>query len=318
VILVVSHPADDHAVGVLAVLERGGHPAVLVDTAQFPRHASLTQRFGRGQSRFDLCVDGQHVELGACKTAWWRRPQPFTLHDGIAPDVASFAYTECHEAVAGLWAALDLTWVNPPGLDEIAHHKPYQLAVAAELGLPIPRTVITNDPDEARRFADELGAERTVYKTFLASEEHWRETRVLHDAELQLLDRVQLAPVIFQEYVPALADIRVTAVGERLFATAISTPPGGYEVDYRMDLDGAAFKPTKLPAETERQIHALMQRLGLVYGALDLRRTPEGEDVFLEINPAGEWLFVEERTGQPLTQAMAELLVELDRGQTAE
>jgi glutathione synthase/RimK-type ligase-like ATP-grasp enzyme len=313
VILVVSHPADDHAVGVLAVLDRGGHPSVLVDTSQFPSNAALTERFGAGAPSYDLVVGSSRVDLAACRVAWWRRPQPFTLHAGIAPESASFTYTECHEAVAGLWASLDLTWVNPPGLDEMAHHKPYQLAVATEVGLPIPRTVITNDPAEARRFADELGPGRTVYKTFLASEDHWRETRLLHVGELAMLDRVRLAPVIFQELVPALADVRVTVLGQRLFATSISASPGGYELDYRMDLAGASFAPTEVPVETQEGIHALMQRLGLVYGAVDLRRTHDGEHIFLEINPAGEWLFVEERTGQPITEAMAELLIELDR-----
>jgi glutathione synthase/RimK-type ligase-like ATP-grasp enzyme len=312
VILVVSHAADDHAVGVLAVLARRGHDAVLVDTAQFPAGASLVERFGAGAPAYELAFNGQRIDLCGCRAAWWRRPQPYTLHDGIAPGVASFTYTECNEAVAGLWAALDLTWVNRPELDEVAHHKPYQLAVAAEVGLRIPRTLITNDPGEARRFVDELGLGRVIYKTFLATEEHWRETRLVREEELAVLDRVRLAPVIFQELVPG-ADIRVTAVGERLFATAITAAPGGYDLDYRMDLPGATFQPTELSAEISEGLRALMRRLGLLYGAIDLRRTADGEYVFLEINPAGEWMFVEQRSGQPITEAVADFLIDLDR-----
>ena len=312
-ILVVSHLADDHAVGVLAALDRVGHPAVLVDTARFPSNASLTQGFDDGHRSYEFSIGGVRIDLGACRAGWWRRPQPFTLQPGISPDVISFTYSECHEAVAGLWAALGLKWVNPPQLDEVAHHKPYQLAVATAVGLPIPRTVITNNPDVARRFIAELGPERTVYKTFLASQQCWRETRVVRPDELEMLDRVRLAPVIFQEYVPAVADIRVTVVGQKMFATAISAAPDGYKLDYRMDMDGASFKPTDLPLKTEKAIHALMERLGLVFGAVDLRRTPDRGDVFLEVNPAGEWRFVEERTDQPITQAVADLLADLDR-----
>ena len=119
--------------------------------------------------------------------------------------------------------------------------------------------------------------------------------------------------MIFQEYVAADADIRVTAVGETFFATSINATRGGYDVDYRMDLAGASFTPTDLPPETERGLRALMKRLGLVYGAIDLRRTRDG-DVFLEINPAGEWHFVEDRTGQPITETVARLLITLDAG----
>jgi glutathione synthase/RimK-type ligase-like ATP-grasp enzyme len=313
VILVVSHPADDHAVGVLAALAQSGHPAVLVDTAHFPSNGALTQCFEDGRYRFELILDGRRIDLEACRAAWWRRPQPFTLQAGIAPDASSFTYSECYEAVAGLWAALDLAWVNLPANDETAHHKPYQLAVAAKVGLPIPRTVITSDPAVAQAFIAELGPQRTIYKTFLATEQCWRETRLVRPEEMAMLDQVRLAPVIFQEFIPAVSDIRATVVGERIFATAISANPAGYAVDYRMDMAGAQFRPSELPAETEAKIHALMARLGLVYGAIDLRRTPDGRHVFLEVNPAGEWRFVEERTEQPITQAMAELLARLDQ-----
>jgi glutathione synthase/RimK-type ligase-like ATP-grasp enzyme len=315
VVLVVSHAADEHAAAVLRAIEDRRHPAVLVDTARFPANAALTQRFGAGPPRYELALDGRRIDLGECHAGWWRRPQPFTLHSGIAADVASFAYTECHEAVAGLWAALGLRWVNQPERDEVAHHKPYQLAVAAEVGLAIPRTLISNDPDAVRAFATEVAPSAVIFKTFLATEAHWRETRLLRSSDLAWLERLPLAPVIFQAFVPATDDLRVTIVGDRIFATAIRAAEGGYALDYRLDLAGAAFQPTALAAETEAKLRTLMSRLGLAYGAVDLRRTPDGGEVFLEINPAGEWRFVEERTDQPITDAMADLLVELDAAQ---
>lgn len=311
-ILLVSHSADDHATGVLAALQRAGHPAVIVDTAKFPSEASLTQRFGHGVASYLYTTDDHAVDLGACRAAWWRRPQPYTLHPGLDPTVTGFAYTECHEAVAGLWAALDVTWVNRPELDEVAHHKPFQLATATKIGLAIPQTVITTDPEAAREFVALRGAERTVYKTFLATEQHWRETRILQENEIAMLDQVRLAPVIFQEYVGASTDIRATVIGDRIIAAAITASSRGYSTDYRMDMDAARFEPTTLPTQTERQLHELMRRLGLIYGAIDLRLTDAGVYVFLEVNPAGEWRFIEERTGQPITEAVAQLLATLD------
>jgi len=56
----------------------------------------------------------------------------------------------------------------------------------------------------------------------------------------------------------------------------------------------------------------LLKHAGLRYGAIDMRRTPDGRYVFLEVNPAGQWRFVEEVTGQPITAAMASLLTDLD------
>lgn len=284
----------------------------MVDTADFPARSSLVERFAESGAQFELTVGGRPVNLAKCRAGWWRRPLPYTLHDGIAKDAASFTYTECNEAIAGMWAALDIVWVNQPELDEQAHHKPYQLAVAAEVGLPIPETLITNDPHAARDFIDRFGLEQTIYKTFVATEQNWRETRMMRPGELEILDQVRLAPVIFQEFVPAVKDLRVTVVGEEMFCAAISAPPDGYQIDYRMDLEGASFEPADLPVEVEKGLGALMQRLGLVYGAIDMRKTREGRHVFLEVNPAGEWLFVEERTGQPITEAMAKLLIKMD------
>ncbi|MGQ0678627.1 MAG: MvdC/MvdD family ATP grasp protein [Actinomycetota bacterium] len=312
-ILVVSHRADPHADAVLALLRQIGHPVVLFDTSGFPKRSSVMERFGPEGTSFELISDGRRIDLAACRAGWWRRPLLHELHDGLAPGVAAFTYTECSEALAGMWASLDIAWVNPPALDEQAQHKPYQLALAAELGLAVPDTLITNDPACARAFIERHGVGNTIYKTFLATEEHWRETRVVREQELPALDSVRLAPVIFQRYIPAVEDLRVTVVGEQVFPAAIRPAAGGYQIDYRMDLEGASYRPTELPDAVEKGLRRLMERLGLVYGAIDMRLTPEGEYVFLEVNPAGEWLFVEERTAMPITQCMANLLMRLDR-----
>jgi glutathione synthase/RimK-type ligase-like ATP-grasp enzyme len=311
-ILILSHPADEHAMRVLEVLRREHHAAVLLDTAAYPVNMLLSERICVKGIKHNCRVDGELVDLDSCHSGWWRRPQPFTLHEGIDQNVAGFAYTECYEATAGLWAALDLNWMNQPELDEVAHHKPYQLKVATDIGLKIPTTLITNDPRAAREFAEECGAGRTIYKTFLATEQHWRETRILREEELDLLDQVQLAPVIFQELVPAQGDIRATVVGDEILAAEITQDPGAYSVDYRLDMPAARFTPTKLPDDISKKLRLLMRRLGLVYGAIDLRHTHDDDYVFLEVNPAGEWLFVEDRTHQPITDAVAHQLMKMD------
>jgi len=105
----------------------------------------------------------------------------------------------------------------------------------------------------------------------------------------------------------------VTVVGRKVFAAEIDTSGGSYADDFRMNQD-VTIRPTTLPPATIDAIHALMARLGLVYGALDFRRQPDGRLRFLEINPAGQFLFVEEQTGQPIARSVAETLLHLDRG----
>ena len=102
-------------------------------------------------------------------------------------------------------------------------------------------------------------------------------------------------------------DLRVTVVGSSLFAAAIHSQETWYAFDFRIDMKAARVEPFDLPDGVRHGLTRLMQSLGLHYGAIDMRQTPEGDVVFLEINPAGQWLFVEDRTGQPITRSMAEL-----------
>jgi glutathione synthase/RimK-type ligase-like ATP-grasp enzyme len=311
VILVVSSNRDAHAIAVLKHLSTRGIQAHLLDLSEFPSRWRLLLHYDHHGSR--TCslggADGSMLSLSECRVVWWRRPQMFVIHPEITrPSYRTFAFNECWEAFAGLWQTLDVFWINHPSREEVAGRKVYQLQVAQDVALDVPETLITNGPDEARAFVRAHGIERTIYKTFSATREEWRETRLLKPNEVALLDNVCYAPVIFQAYVPADVDLRVTIVGPTVFAAAIHSQQTPYPVDYRMEMAAAKVEAFDLPVEVLSRLRALMDRLGLVYGAIDMRLTPEGQYVFLEINPSGEWRFIEERTGQEISEAFAELL----------
>ncbi len=110
-----------------------------------------------------------------------------------------------------------------------------------------------------------------------------------------MADLVAHAPVIFQKHIPAVADLRVTAIGGAFYAASTDVRDAEYPQDVRMNLE-TKYQAHDLPAELTAKLTKLMQRLGLVYGAIDLRLTPEGHYVFLEINPAGQFLYIEKET----------------------
>jgi glutathione synthase/RimK-type ligase-like ATP-grasp enzyme len=311
VILVVSHPGDPHATHVIDVLRAGGHEVLLLDLSALPGRAALTIDYAdpRRPALEYRPADGPPVDLRNVHAVWWRRPQVADVSGVIDFDTRMFTANEWNEAINGLWLLLEVPWCNPPGPDEIAGRKAWQLRVASEIGLTVPRTLITSDPIAARTFIEGRGDGRTIFKTFSATHQVWRETRLVREAEMEMLDAVRVAPVIFQEYIEAEADLRVTVVGDRIFPAAIDARATDYPVDFRMSLGQASTTATDLPADVVARLRALMDRLGLVYGAIDLRRTPAGDHVFLEVNTAGEFLFIEQRTGQPITQALADWLV---------
>jgi glutathione synthase/RimK-type ligase-like ATP-grasp enzyme len=113
--------------------------------------------------------------------------------------------------------------------------------------------------------------------------------------------------VIFQRYVPAAVDLRITAIGPQLLAAEAHSQKGEYKIDVRLNNDVPYF-PHKLPRDVEEKLLKMMRRMGLEYGAIDMRVTPEGEYVFLEVNPAGQFLYVEHAAKIPIAAALAEFL----------
>ena len=313
-ILVVSTPTDEHALAVLAELSKLGAQAQILDLSEFPQQFGLALRYHQGERDFSFgCKEGG-LDLENCGAVWWRRPQVPQISSEITrPSHRDFAMNECQEALAGLWHALDAFWVNDPARDQIAHRKIYQLRIAQDVELEVPETLVTSCSRAAREFIQTHNEEQVIYKSFSATEQEWRETRLLKKEEADLLGNVRFAPVIFQDYVEAVCDLRVTLVGDEVFAVAIHSQETSYKVDFRMDIGNARIETTSLPESVEERLRALMHRMGLVYGAIDMRLTPDGRYVFLEVNPAGQWLFVERPSGQPIASALARLLYQHDR-----
>ena len=122
-----------------------------------------------------------------------------------------------------------------------------------------------------------------------------------------MAENIQLTPVIFQRYVPVLYDLRITIVGDRIFAAELHTQQGKYQVDVRLNRNMPCY-PHTLPAEVSQKLLNLMERLGLEYGAIDMRLTPDGDYVFLEINPNGSYFYIESATGLPISRTLAQRL----------
>ena len=286
-IAVLSHPDDAHAERVVEALSAAGEDPVLVNLADLPRRASVTADFddcacGRPKLRWRTAA-GEDRDLANAKAAWWRRPQAPDLSELADPDVHTFTAGEWIEATAGLWQLMRVPWMNPPAHDEVAGRKLLQLQIARELGLQIPRTLVTSDPEEAERFLDRAPDARTIFKTFSCTHQVWRETRLVGPAERGALSAVSLAPVIFQDYVEADADLRVTVVGDRMFCAAIHSAKTDYPVDFRMSLGQAEVEACDLPVDVRGRLRALMDRLGLVRGgglppdAVRRARLPRGQ-----------------------------------------
>jgi glutathione synthase/RimK-type ligase-like ATP-grasp enzyme len=184
------------------------------------------------------------------------------------------------------------------------------------LGLRIPKTIISNDPDSVRDFFQSNMGD-IVAKTLRQSHgsfdgrEYVIYTNPILESDLQRLESVKFAPVIFQERIEKASDIRVTVVGSDVFATEIhSQANSSTSVDWRRNTLSLRHTPHQLPAEIEERCLRLVESYGLVFGALDLIKTPSSEYVFLELNPNGQWAWIEVLTHQPITEKLIHVLAE--------
>ena len=308
-ILVISYPDEDHSIEVVRHLREAGMEVKLLCLSDFPARASIELNWATtGTPVYMVNGPDGRFDLSDVRVAWWRRILPFDIDPKVSkPIERAFSESETSQAVHGVLDALDCTWVNPRSSDESAHRKPFQWEVSNRVGLSLPRTLVTNEPEAARNFIEQVGVRKTVFKAFLASTEEWRETRLVEVSDLARLDSVKYAPVIFQEYVEGV-DLRITVVGDQLYTVEIDARQTSYPFDMRMVIGEVDIKPIDLPMAVRDSILRFMGELGLVYGAIDMRRTVDGRFIFLEVNPAGQWLFVEQRTGLPISKTVADLL----------
>jgi hypothetical protein len=292
---------------VLAALARRGAAAALLDLALMPRQGVVRLGHGGGGPSVLILPDGTLVEASQVRAAWWRRGLEPVVHDGLSYGAAHHARLQWEALLHGFLGGLAARLVNDPWLEARAARKPAQLAAAERAGLQVPETLVTSDPAAAAAFLDGLGEARAVAKPLDGTDPAgW--TRLLGDEDRDRLAGLRTAPVILQRYVAGV-DVRLTAVGDRLYACQIDARATPSPQDWRAAASEARFAPCDVPAEVVAGVLRLMAGLGLAYGALDFRvREADGAWHFLEVNPSGQWLGIEERTGLPITQAVAELL----------
>ena len=133
------------------------------------------------------------------------------------------------------------------------------------------------------------------------------------------LDYIPSCPVIVQEYIEKQFEVRVTVVGKKAFACAIhSQQHEKTRADWRVDAAACRHEPYQLPVFVEERCLKLTADLGLNFGCIDLIVTPDGRHVFLEINPMGQWLWVERATKLPIASAIADLLMPGDRSSSVD
>ena len=307
--MIVAPTTDLHARAVSQVLSSHfDTPAVIWDSGSIPAEEALCLHLTGDYVDLEIKGRDGNIALDSLRSVWWRRPGTFRIDAAVTDHkVRQFCVRECSALFRGTLDATDVPIVNDPTAQDVAARKPVQLRMAQRVGLTIPKTLMSNDPDEVRSFWEALDG-HCIYKAFTAPSEQLAETRTLAPEDLKHLVQLRHAPMILQEKIEKGLDVRVNVFGESVFAASVTINRPEANLDWRLDLT-STWQEHGLPDGVAKQLTQLLRQLGLQYGCIDLRQRPDGAYVFLEVNPAGQFLFIEVETGQPLARALAELLV---------
>lgn len=321
-VLIVSHSQDNDSVNLVTEsLSYRGVTTLRLDTDYYPAGLRFST-LQTGDSRKSFVGTGAgKMELSDLESVWYRR---FFAGSCLYPEELGDTYEAClKESQMTLWGhiqSLPCFQFDPISAVRRADYKELQLREAADLGIACPLTLISNDPEAVREFIDLANGSvvakmQSQFAVYRGEEENVVFTNRVSRENLADLDGLRYSPMIFQEMVPKRLELRVTVVGHRVFAAAVDSQQSEEsKVDWRRQGNQLAvtWKAFEFPEEEADKLRRLTGRFGLNYAAADYILTPSGEFVFLELNAAGEWLWLQWYAGLDVASAIAEVLIDRD------
>lgn len=321
-ILILTEPLDVHADHVAQKLRERGAVFARFNTAQFPEQAEISLLYSaQGQAEAIMHVNQEQIDLHKVESVWYRRPRCPIPHQDITEDLSrEYVAGECQNFVDDVWSSLkEKLWIpGPVAVVRQVQLKASHLTVAGALGFELPPTLITNSPEDFLEFYRQHNghvvsklAGFSFSRTRSVGASFCRYTEVVTKRDTGYAHAVRYCPIIFQAYVPKRVELRITVVGQHVFAAEIHSQESNHtRHDWRRyDRGTTPYLPHDLSADVELRCIQLVERLGLCYGAIDMVLTPDGRYVFLEINPNGQYLWIEQETGLPISDALCDLLI---------
>jgi len=317
-ILIVAGEDDLHSQAVARELEAQGGIVKFLDFARFPQCAEISFEIRDGKDALTVITTEDVIHFSDVTAVLYRRPHPPAVSYPRNAAAEKYIREECTAFLESLFLLSDCRWISNPAAVKVASHKPYQLRMAQQMGFQIPASLIGNSSNMLWQFLEDGDVDfavKPLTKPFIADNTEGKPlytfTQKLSASVLrERASKIRACPIIVQHYIKKKLELRITVVGERVFTCAIYSQANEQtKVDWRRyNIPKTPHMPYHLPGEIEAKCVELTQMLGLEFGCIDMILTPNNQYVFVEINPVGQWLWIEELTGLPITVALAELL----------
>lgn len=306
--LIVGDPADPHVQAVCTALAARDVRPVIVDLESVTS-AGMTI----SEDRAVLYVDGDRIELDQSRIGWLRRIHRAPWGLGITTgSVQALELGTWHSAFTWILETAKVTWITSPQHLRRAEGKLDQWRVANLLGIDYPRTLVSSSAEAVRaEFQSDVIVKPLGSGQFLDG----GEVRTVYAEPMSpadpRLDNLAKAPFIVQEHVHAGRHLRVVTVGEQVWISALlvsDTDPADWR---RTPENHTAFEVVSGAAPgVAHGAAAVAKQLALGYSSQDWVETRDGRTVLLDVNPSGQWLFLPERIGREVAEALAGKIME--------
>ncbi len=206
-----------------------------------------------------------------------------------------------------------LPWMGHPLKDKRNSSRLLQLKTAVDVGFRIPATIISRNPNEIKKFVKNCKkvAVKPIHMRGLTENKNWTPyfTEVIDETSFQDIDDEVLISTYnyIQKYIPKKREWRITIVGDSIFPCVLESQDsdGGKEDWRKINYQSIKHYHEELPKLIRELILEYVKKLRMPFGAMDLIETPDGQWYFLECNPNGQWLWIQELTHQPIANAIA-------------
>ena len=312
-ILIVGQTPDIHIETIQSILKSRGIDSLLLHRGYGD---SCSFYIDTNSSRGRVFASDRFYWLDEISAVWWRmKPSsPVEFSGGQGSVEETMKWVEWRHQLRSLSTyTSNAFWINRLSNHYEASYKPTQLFIAQKLGFNIPKTVISNNPNDILELFDNEA--RVIYKTlssFIIPPDEIIYTNEIYKKDIEeCREQISLAPGIYQEFINKQYELRITLVGHKIFAVKIDSQKTSHtKVDWRRDQLQDMYEFVKLDKNFESMIHKLHKKLGLFYGAYDFVVDNRDKYFFLECNPGGQWLWLENALNLPISKEIASALAE--------
>lgn len=319
-ILIIHASQDRHVDYVISKLNNKDL-FVKLDVDTFPSSTQLDISLGKDQTLSAiLCLD-EEIDLSLITHIWCRRYETLDKFSHIPnKQHKEFAVSESNALLSSICQLLhSCVWVNHPIHARSANAKIHQLHLATKLGIQVPETLVTQNPHHAKQFIEKIGGKAIVktLKKFGFEDENGKQlgiaTHLLNQNDMRFLEKIRYCPTLLQKYIPKDVELRITVVGEEVFAVAIHSQNHEItSIDWRLGIysNHLHYEIYNLPHQIIDFCISLTKKLGLLFSTIDMIKSPNGDYVFLEANPNGQWLWLEKETGIQIAKTLIKKLTQ--------